>query len=271
MKKSKYKILVFSDLKKHSTSAIKSAVGLAKMIDAEVNVFHVKKPSDVVTSDSQLSALRTINQEQNQSINKIQKLINPLTETYNIEITSNYGLGNVKSEIEAYISVTKPDVIVLGKRNTKMLKLVGDNITDFVLKTYKGSIMIVSNKNEIAPETNLHIGLLNGKTQAFNQDLTNNLLAKTKEPLKSFNIVNNSNSKDKAEETNNTIDFVFEKNDNTIKNIDQYLDKNKVNLLLINRSENIGFKSNNESEIKKIINNVNVPLFITSNAQKQAV
>ncbi|XMO88088.1 universal stress protein [Algibacter sp. AS12] len=273
MKAKKYKILVLSDLKKHTNSTIKSAVGLAKMIDAEVDVFHVKKPTDVVASDSQLSAIRTINQELNQFKNKIEKLINPFIESYNIAITSNYGLGNIKSEIEAYISATKPDVIVLGKRNTKILKLAGDHVTDFVLKTHNGPVLIVSNKNGIAPETDLHIGLLNGQSQVFNQHFNGNLFENTKAPLKSFNIVNSVNSGyklgDKPNE--NTIDFVFEKNDNTIKNIDQYLDKNKVNLLLINRSIKKGTTANNESEIKQIINNVNVSLFITSNTQKQAV
>ncbi|MEP3837549.1 MAG: universal stress protein [Algibacter sp.] len=273
MKVIKHKILVLSDLKKHTDSTIKSAVGLAKMIDAEVDVFHVKKPTDVVASDSQLSAIRTINQDQNESKNKIQELINPIIGAYNIGISFNYSLGNVKSEIESYIRETKPDVIVLGRRNTKVLKLAGDHITDFVLKTHNGPVMIVSSNNGIAPETDLHIGLLNGQTQVFNQDFTSNLFAKAKTPLKSFNIVNSANTAviEVEKSTNKAIDFVFEKNDNTIKNIDQYLSKNKVNLLFINRSSNKGAAMKNESEIKQIINNVNVSLFITSNTQKQAV
>ncbi|SFC98500.1 universal stress protein [Algibacter pectinivorans] len=267
MKASKYKILVLSDLKKHTASTIKSAVGLAKMVDAEIDVFHVKKPTDVVASDSQLSAIRTINQALNQSKNKIEKLINPFIEDYNVNITFNYGIGNIKSEIETYIENTKPDCIVLGKRNTKIINLTGDHLTDFILKSYSGPVLIVSKQNGITPETDLHLGLLNGQSQVFNQDFNSSLFQNTSAPLKSFNIVNSKSTTSTLGNTlnENTVDFVFEKNDNTIKKIDQYLEQNKVNLLLINRPDNKGTKINNNSEIKQIINNVNVSLFITSN------
>ncbi|MCL5127043.1 MULTISPECIES: universal stress protein [unclassified Algibacter] len=273
MKNKKFKILVLSDLKKHTNSTITSAVSLSKMIDAEVDLFHVKKPTDVIGTDSQLSAIRALNHEQNQSRNKIKETINPLSQTYGVNITSNLSIGNVKSEIEAYIKATKPDIIVLGKRNSKVIKLVGDNITDFVLKTYEGPVMIVSNKNWISPETDLHIGLLNGKSQDFNQAFTEDLLAKTSKPLKSFNIVDSSN---KAEENidssiNKGVDYVFEKNDNTIKNLANYLEKSHVNLLFINRADNTDASANNKAEVKGVINSVNVSLFITGSTQKLAV
>ena len=265
MKNKKFKILVLSDLKKDTNSTIISAVSLSKMINAEVDLFHVKKPTDVIASDSQLSAMRTLNQEQNQSRNKIKETIAPLNKAYNVNITSNFGIGNIKAEIEAYIKATKPDVIVLGKRSSKVISLIGDNITDFVLKMHEGPVLITSNKNEIAPETELQIGLLNGKSQIFNQAFTKDLLAKTNKPLKSFNIIDSSN---KVEENidlsiNKTIDYVFEKNDNTIKNLANYLEKNHVNLLFVNRADN--------PEIKGVINSVNVSLFITGNRQKLAV
>lgn len=273
MENRKFKILVLSDLKKHTNSAITSAVSLSKMIGAEVDLFHVKKPTEVIASDSQLSAMRALNQEQNISRNKLKETITPLIETYGVNITFNFAIGHIKSEIEAYIKATKPDVIVLGKRHSKVIKLAGDHITDFVLKTYKGSVMIVSNENGLVPETDLHIGLLNGKSQVFNQSFTEDLMNKTCSSLKSFNLVNSIDSAEAISKTdiNKAIDFVFEKNDNTIKNLSSYLEKNQVNLLLVNRADNNDLTSNNTSEIKNVINHVNVSLFITSSAQKQAV
>jgi len=273
MENKKFKILVLSDLKKHTNSAMASAVSLSKMIGAEVDLFHVKKPTEVVGTDSQLSAIRVLNEEQNKSRNKIMDLINPLIETYGVNITFNFGIGHVKSEIETYIEATKPDVIVLGKRNPKVIKFAGDRITDFILKTYTGSVMIVSNENGLVPETDLNIGLLNGKSQVFNQAFTEDLMANTCSSLKSFNLVNSINSTEEQSKTyiNKAVDFVFEKNDNTIKNLSSYLEKNQVNLLLVNRADNSDMASNNSSEIKNVINHVNVSLFITSRIQKQAV
>ena len=61
MKNNRYKILVLSDLKDSTNSILKSSVSLAKMINGDVAFFHVKKATDVVENDSQLSAIRTIN------------------------------------------------------------------------------------------------------------------------------------------------------------------------------------------------------------------
>jgi len=270
MKKKISKILVLSDLKKHTKSAITSAVGLSKLVGAEVDFFHVKKPTDVIASDSQLSAMRVLNEEQNISRNKIKETIKPLIETYGVNISYNFGIGHVKSEIETYIKDTKPDIIVLGKRNPKVIKLAGDHITDFILKTYQGAVMIVANKKELVPETRLHLGLFNGKSEDFNQNFTDDLIAKTSGTLKSFNLVNNLEGGSKTS-MSKAIDYVFEKNDNSIKKLSNYLEKNNVNLLLVNRKDDTDVKRKKTSEIKNVINHVNVPIFITSRAGKQAV
>jgi len=132
--------------------------------------------------------------------------------------------------------------------------------------------MIASSENGLEPESDLHIGFLNGNTTTSNTAITNDLLAQTNTPLKSFNIVSNADQKaaQTSNSTNKTIDYVFEKNDNTIKNLSHYLEKNQVNLLLINRDNNTESKSE-KSEIKDVINKVNISLFITSNTQRQAI
>ena len=42
------KILVLSDLKDSKLSVIRNAVSLAKLIDGNIHVFHVKKPTEIV-------------------------------------------------------------------------------------------------------------------------------------------------------------------------------------------------------------------------------
>lgn len=270
MRNNKYKILVLSDLKKSPSTILKNASSLAKIIDGDIKFFHVKKPSDVVDRESQLSAMRTINQEQIITGKKIQEALDPISKDYDVNINSTFAFGNVKNEIEEHIKATNPDVIVLGKRKAKGLRFLGDNITDFVLKIHKGPVMIASNKNGLSPDEELHLGLFNDNEESFDLEFTEDLIAQTKRPLKSFNIITNTNVTEEKEVSVNTktVDFVFEKNDNTIKNLSNYLLKNDINLLCVNRQKD---KSNVlKSEIKDVIDNVNVSLFIINKELKFA-
>lgn len=272
MKNNKYKILVLSDLKESTSTTLKSSVSLAKMIHGDITLFHVKKPTDVVERESQLSAMRTINREQIITSKKIEEALAPISKDYDININSTFSFGNVKHEIEAHIKASKPDVIVLGKRKAKGLKFLGDNITDFVLKTHKGPVMIVSNKNGLEPEKELHLGLFNDKEQYFDLKFTEDLIAQTRRPLKSFSIINNTNGIKEKEVSvsSKTVDYVFEKNDNTIQNLSNYLVKNNVNLLCVNREKNNEKSKALKAEIKDIIDNVNVSLFLLNREEKFA-
>ncbi len=72
MKKNKYKILVLADMKKSTSTVLKSAVSLAKMINGDIQMFYVRKPTDIVAKENQLSAMRTINKEYQKTEKKIQ-------------------------------------------------------------------------------------------------------------------------------------------------------------------------------------------------------
>jgi len=266
MKNNKYKILVLSDLKNDANSILKNTISLAKMIHADIKLFHVKKPTDIVERESQLSAVRVINKEQVVTNKKIENLLGPIYKNYGININSNFAFGNIKHEIEKYVIAYQPDIIVLGKRKAKAIKFIGDNVTDFVLKIHKGAVMIVSNESDLEPEKELGLGFLNGKQQSFNMKFTEDLIGQTTRPLKSFSIVEKSNitSEKMISTSNKTIDYVFEKNENTIKNLSNYLIKNNVNLLCIERENSHDKSSNMTSEIKDIIDKVNVSLFLTN-------
>ena len=96
MKINKYKILVLSDLNKSTSKTIKSSISLAKIVDADVNFFYVKKPTEVVEKESQLSAMRTINKEYFSIDKKIKSIIGPMSEEYKIAINHTFSIGNLK-------------------------------------------------------------------------------------------------------------------------------------------------------------------------------
>ena len=74
-------------------------------------------------------------------------LISSISENQNVNINHNFAVGNVKNEVVKYIDNNNPDIIILGKRKSKALNIIGDNITQFILKKYKGTIVIVDDKN----------------------------------------------------------------------------------------------------------------------------
>ncbi|RAJ12097.1 universal stress protein [Olleya aquimaris] len=260
MKNNKYKILVLSDLKKSAESALKNAISLAKLVDGEVTLFHVKKPTEVVGRESQLSAMRSINQEHIDTNKTIESLINSITKDYDLNVDYKFTMGNLKNEVENFINQFQPDIIVLGKRNSKTLSFIGDNLIDVVLKNHDGVIMVASDKHPLQPNQEISIGLLNQEQSTPNIYFLDKLIHKTKQPLKSFKIVDNPITIKNTDTTSekNTIVYVFEKGGDAIKNVSKYASKNKINLLCVNNSK---YHTTNTS-IKDIINNFNVSLLL---------
>jgi nucleotide-binding universal stress UspA family protein len=257
-----YKILVLSDLNKSAGITIKSGVALAKIIDADIDFFYVKKPTEVVAEESQLSAIRTINRAYFTIDKKIKNLIYPISQRYNKKINHSFIIGNIKNEITEYIDKNKPDIIVLGKQKSKILPFISDNITQFILKKHKGTIVISDNQSGLEPNTELSLGLFqNIKSKGV---LVENIINATQKPLTYFTIAKNNTDAQKTPflKPQNKIEYVFEQGDNTIKNISNYLSKRKINLLFISREKN------NIGEIKEsvtsIIKSINCSMILTN-------
>lgn len=267
MKNNKYKILVLSDLKKSTSTTLKTAVSLAKMIDGEIEFFHVKKPIDIIEKENQLSAMRTINENHTLIRKKIEKLVKSISEEYDLEIRHSFTFGNIKNEISKHIQSAKPDIIVLGKKSKKSFSLVGDNLANFVISEHDGIILLASPKNSFEPNKELSLGVLNNSDKSFSLDFAQNLIEHTQKPLKSFKIISKSDVLNKTNENlvnnKNTVEYVFEESDYALKNMSNYLLKNNINLLCFDRE----VKANNYStktNFKEVIKNLNVSLLLTN-------
>lgn len=275
MKNNKYKILVLSDLNRPDDKVLENTVSLSKMIDGEISFFHVKKPMDIVDRESQLSTFRTINEKRAITKKRIENIVRNVEDSLETKINFGFVFGNVKNEIEDYININKPDLIVLGKRKPKTLSL-GDNITDFVLKKYTGMVMIVDNDDSIQFQEELSLGLIDETNKLFNINITDALLEKSKKPLKSFKFVNNASLDDEKKVKNDSdyVEYVFERNDNSIKNLANFLKRSNVDLLLVdgNYSNNAKLGGLKKSDMKSVINQVKIPLLISNKSKiSQAV
>jgi nucleotide-binding universal stress UspA family protein len=273
MKNIRYKILVLSDLKKSTATMLESTVSLAKMIGGDISLFHVKNPSDLVKKESQLSAIRSMNHEHTAMKKKIKKLATSFSEEYGTKMNCSFTFGHIKNEIEAHIKREQPDIIILGKKNSRSFDFIGDNITQFILKQYNGVVMIVDENNTIKPSEDLSLGLFNSEENKLNINFADVLVSNMKKPLKSFKV----NQKNPVAETKNTsldkkvVEYVFERGDDALKHLSNYLVKNKINLLHVDRAD----KSTSDSkeittvtfDIKDIISNLNVSLLLTGTSK----
>lgn len=267
----KYKIVVLSDLRNSTTNILKSTVSLAKMIHGEIELFHVKSLTNIVEKENQLSAMRTLNKEYSTIHKKIQKFITPISKEYETHIQYNFSFGNVKNEIGKYLEASKPDIIVLGKRRLNPLHFMGENITDFVLKKHAGVLMIASHKNVLEPNTVISLGLLNNLEKSLNIDFAESLIENAQKPLKSFNVVKSVEGFNAARTPSDrkTVEFVFQKTDNSVKNLSKYISKNNINLLCVNRANERAKNKANliKSDLKDLINTLNVSLLVSGKQQ----
>ncbi|MEH6536985.1 MAG: universal stress protein [Psychroserpens sp.] len=267
MKNNTYKILVLSDMKDTTVNAIISGVSLAKMIDGDLRFFHVKKPTEVVEKESQLSAIRTINRAYLETGSDIQNLIEPVSKDYDIPIGFSHAFGNVKSEIADYIQSYKPDVIILGKRKSKPLSFIGDNVTDFVIKNYDGAIVIASEENALEPNKELSLGILNSLNMSFSTELTKSIFSHSQKPLKAFKVINGQKEivNQSAVNREEIVEYVFEQNANTMTTLSKYILKNNIDLLCVDRAKVTTKDTHDLIEIplKEIVSKLNVSLLVS--------
>jgi nucleotide-binding universal stress UspA family protein len=251
----KNKILVLSDIDSSTRGILTNALNLAKIVAGEVIFFCVKKPTDIVENESQLSAMRVINEKFLETDNQIKSTIAALSNDEKIKISHKISFGNLKDEISKQIKATKPAIIVLGKQKSKILSFLGDNIIDFVLKEFSGTVMISSDKITVEANSELSLGLLNENENLPKNELKKTIISFAIKPLKSFQISNNTKLKNEVVNSEKIIEYIFEDGDNALKNIDNYLVKNKIQLVFVPREKN---------KIGNLANHLNCSLMLTN-------
>ncbi|GAL65182.1 hypothetical protein JCM19301_3642 [Jejuia pallidilutea] len=90
MKKNKNKVLVLLDLNAPTDEIISYTAKLAEEINADYEFFAVKKPTEIVNTDSQLSAMRSINRDYINVTNKIKAIVAPLSNNVKVNIKTSF-------------------------------------------------------------------------------------------------------------------------------------------------------------------------------------
>lgn len=267
MKNKKYKIVIFTDLKYSLENTLKSTLSLAKVFKGEITLFHVKKATDVVKKESQLSAMRNLNAGYLEMEKQINKIVTVYSRKFGVPLFYSCSIGNVKNEIAHYIDNEKPDFIVMGKRAPKLFNVLGDHIIPFVLKKHNGPVFFTDQRNVLEMNGDLSLGMLSDSEENSLTELVTKLVTHSNKPLKSFKISTSNPLKSTIKEAIGTknIEFVFDKNDKTLKTISNYVTINKINLLCVDRGDlrKNGNSISNTSQITEIIDNLKIPLLLT--------
>ena len=206
--------------------------------------------------------MRTINETHKLTAKKMKKIA-AVAENHGVNINYSYTFGNIQNEIEDYIQMQKPDVIVLGKGKSSLFNAQNKKMIHFILKKFNGQILISDENNPLEPNSDFSFGTLIDTTNTSNQKFTELLIQDSKQPHTSFRI-NDAERVDQkiAISKEKSIEYVFEKGDNVIKNIVKYVSKSNINLLNLRRDKN-NLKSSSKN-LNELINSLNCSLIITN-------
>lgn len=256
--------MVLAEAKDSTENILKNTAKLAHVFGGEITLFYVKKPSDVISKDNQLSALRTLNKTYVLVQKELQNLVAPISKNYGVKIQPEFTVGNVKDEVKTYIKAENPDMIVLGQSKSNPFNLMSKSVLKYLLNKFNGLVVIASSTQVLEPSQELGLGLLNNTHAALDVAWAQTLINSSRKPLKMFKA---TKGHEKPAATVNTskkvIEYVFEQGDNALKSMSKYLAKSKVDVLLVDR-KTADTNTKPTSYLSDVIGQVNVPILLTS-------
>jgi nucleotide-binding universal stress UspA family protein len=222
---SKPNILVLVKLDAQAERVLAAAKVLAKKIDGQLRIMHVKVPSEAVKTENQFTAKKELYEDYRAAQKQLEALLKKMV------LPKNYDLryGNIKNNILEAIEKEEPQVIMMGQRDPKLLGLLGDGLIDAVMNSNRASVYIVNSKKAQPKNDRPTIGVFNG---GLNSDfgLFQSLVQNDAQDIKYLSI----EDKGKAIENNTaTNHFVFTADANALKNLVRFTKKIDAQLFCI--------------------------------------
>lgn len=162
---SNYNILVLTDFSEAATIALRNASKLAKLVNGKLQAYYVQPLQKFTEEENQLSLGRNLRESYTQTLVKGQKLMKAIGEEEGVEISFSTESGNVKNCILNKLKNTNPNLVIIGKRTSNPLKLIGDRVTQFLIDECPTSILIGGSNKELHSFSDLSLGFY-GKTIA---------------------------------------------------------------------------------------------------------
>ncbi|GAB5400118.1 MAG: hypothetical protein Aureis2KO_17030 [Aureisphaera sp.] len=258
-----HKVLALIDIKEPIETVIESTVNLAQTYQAAVKFIYVKKPIDPTRTENQLDVMRTMT-EHKRAVGKFRNLLARFKEKTSLQLDYSIEEGHVKKTLQSEMQAYQPDVVVLGKRQTNKYRVIGNQVTEFVVKNFNGPLFIIHPSKVLEIKESLSVGVLNDLTKVADHNLATTLLKQSNEPVKLFKIANDSEPKQSPEpHGTKTIDYTFENNPNALNNLTSYVHKNNVHLLCLDLPEKES--SGKNVKLKEILKRINTSMLMVGN------
>ncbi len=265
----KYRLLVLMDLSKASEIALKNAVQLAKVIEGSVEAFHVKAPTDVVKYENQFSAMRAIHEDYGNTKSRLRQIIRKIEKENGIPIAYQIAYGNIKKAIKEHISKVQPEIVLLGKRKSKLVNFLGSGVTKFVLKQCSTNILISGEDHKFHSYTDISLGVYGEILQQKGFEIINDLNLQGTNRIRFFKIRDQKDSQKSAETQQNeqeTLSYVFSEGSNALDGLASYISRTNTQLFCIPRKSNkkrLLFQFNGvETPLKQVIQKLDIPVLI---------
>ncbi len=261
----KYRLLVLMDLSKASLVALDNAIQLAEVVNGNVEVFHVKAPTDVVRYENQYSAITEIHEDYHNTMLRLRKIITNAEKKNHIQIKYQMAYGNIKIAIKEHIDKVQPDIILLGKRKSKFIDFLSNGITKFVLKHSTSNILIAGESYRFHSYSDISLGIYGKTLRKHGFQIINDLNQKGTKPTRIFNIGNKKESENELlPNKRNVVSYVFSEGANTLDAIASYVSKTNTQLFCIPRNSTndrtLLKLGKVETPIKGVINKLNIPI-----------
>ncbi|MEW7292139.1 universal stress protein [Aquimarina sp. 2304DJ70-9] len=252
---SKYRMLVLIDLSKASENVLKNAVQLSKVLKGSLEVFYVKAPADVVSYENQYSAIRAIQEDTRRAQARLKKMIRKIEKEENVLITFQIAYGNIKNAIKEKIVKVQPDLVLLGKRKSKLINFLNHGITNFILKKCSANILIAGQDDKFHSYRDIMLGVYGSILQDEGIEVINDLNQKNTSPIRFFSVKNQDNKRQAGlKQTKEGVSYVFSEGTNALDGLASYISRTNMQLFCIPRKYGI------KASVRQMVDKLDIPV-----------
>ena len=271
-KKSKYSFLVLMDFSNASYTALKYSISLAKLLNANIHVMHVVDVSSLVKGDNQASAMRAVDSKVRGVENKLRSIVE-IIETEDVSASQQHLMGNITLEAGQYAKEFKPDLIVVGKKSSK-LNFSG-RLSNYLTNKYSGAVLIVDEDAEFRADMNITFGYNGKPMNDCDPQLLFEMDKHSNRPLTCLKVDMQEGAEDgvdlpeswiSGEQSPKDINYESRVNSTMADGLVDYISNHDVELLCIGREKQKsllkGLLSSQRSNTARIINRVHIPIML---------
>ncbi|MFD0862056.1 universal stress protein [Sungkyunkwania multivorans] len=269
--KNAYRLLVLTDLSEASERALRNAAQLAKVINGSVEALHVISIALVVDQENQVMAMRKLHKKYRKTKAMVREMVEKIAKTEDVSISTKIDYGNVKDIMLDYIKTAEPDIVVLGRRKSKVVDFIGDGITSYIIDNCQSNILISGDTQQFHSFSELSLGVYGKEIAAEGFEIIDHLHQKTNQPMRFFSIGEKEEAtKGTEQESNNAQDrvsYVFVKGANALEGLANYVKHSDTRLFCIPRlskSKSI-WRKKEAVNVNTMVRLLDIPVLIVNN------